>query len=299
MNDYREKRITIIGIGKVGYALLNKLLDNDYNLYSAVEKSLNIYKKIKREQKKIILYKEIKKEIIFDSDVIIIAVKDDEIENICKILKGFRINLQNKIIFHTSGVLSSGVISKYLKNETNSGSFQPVQTFNSHSINQKEKFHNSYILLEGGRNFLKYAKKVCNDINAKYLIVDKKQKRFFHITSVFASNYLVTYFDLIFNNYLTKYFSNKKIFNVLKPLILSTIDNIDLSDNFYDALSGPIERGDFNTIRRHLQDLKVTNKELYKLYKFFGHKTIKLALKKKSINKHKAIKIENLFDYNE
>ncbi len=297
MYKIREKKISIIGLGKVGYALLNRLLESKYNIYSAIEISKNIFLKVKKEQRKLFLKSEITSEVINNSDVIIISVKDDEIESICEKIKSLNINVNGKIIFHTSGVLSSKIISKYFKNSKYSGSFQPIQTFNKHSRELKNKFNNIYILIEGGTNYLEYAKQICRDIKCMPIIVNENQKRLFHITSVFASNYLIAYLEFICDNYLKKNYKSKMIFKIVKPLIISTIDNIDKSKEFYDALSGPIERGDINTINKHLEELKNLNTELYSFYKFLGMRTINLALKKKSIDNKTALKIKKLFKY--
>ncbi|MCX7834111.1 MAG: DUF2520 domain-containing protein [Ignavibacteria bacterium] len=297
MKINKHRKITIIGVGKVGYALLNKFLDCNYNISFAVEKSQKLLNKIKREQKNIIIKNKITPEIINSTDVIIISVKDDEIETLCKHLKKFDCDFKDKIIFHTSGVLSSKTLAKYFRNKNNIGSLQPVQTFNKHDITQKDKISNSYILLEGGKNFLEYAKKVCKDFNSKFLLVNEKEKRYFHIISVFASNYLTAYFDLICGSKLIKKLSGKEIFDILKPLILTTIDNIDNSKEFYEALSGPIERGDVKTIKKHISELEKKNIVLYLLYKSFGFHTVSLALKKKSIDLDTAERIKNFIFY--
>lgn len=288
-------KIAIVGLGKVGYALLNKLLDCGYYIYSAVERSNKLIKKIKKEQKyNIIIKKSLNFEDLNNSDVIIISVKDDEIESVCEQLKKYKKKLADKIIFHTSGTLSSKLLTKYFNNKNNAGSFQPVQSFNVHSIKQKDKFINSYILLEGGRNFLTFAKKVCKSFNSKYLVANEREKRLFHIISVFASNYLVTYINELCNGHRIKKLSPKKVYDVIKPLIKNTLENIEKSKYFYEALSGPIERGDISTIKTHLNELKSINITLYILYKLLGFHTIELALKKKSINSKTATKIRNV-----
>lgn len=294
MRVNKNLNVTIIGLGKVGYAMLNKLLDCGYHIYAGIEKSNKLIEKIKKEQKNITIKKSLNLENVNNSDIIIISVKDDEIESVCKQLKKYKKELADKIIFHTSGTLSSELLTKYFNNKNNAGSFQPVQSFNVHSLKQKDKFINSYILLEGGKNFLRFAKKVCKSFNSKYLVVNEQEKRLFHIISVFASNYLVTYINELCNGYRIKKLSGKKVYNVIRPLITNTLDNIEKSEYFYEALSGPIERGDINTIKKHLNELKSMNITLYILYKLLGFHTIELALKKKSINSKIAAKIRSV-----
>jgi predicted short-subunit dehydrogenase-like oxidoreductase (DUF2520 family) len=103
-----------------------------------------------------------------------------------------------------------------------------------------------------------------------YLILDKSQKSIYHSLAVILSNYTVTQFYQI-----EKYLGKKAVKSYLN-LLLSTIQNIQNS-GVKDALTGPILRGDVETVSKNLFALKSLNEELKSIYKNFGILTLELA----------------------
>jgi len=61
-----------------------------------------------------------------------------------------------------------------------------------------------------------------------------------------------------------------------------------------DALTGPIARGDVDTVKRHLQALGDVAPELASVYKGLGRSTIPIALAKGRIGEEKAKELERL-----
>ena len=59
-------------------------------------------------------------------------------------------------------------------------------------------------------------------------------------------------------------FSEKEAINALYPLMLNNIKNVG-KKGIRESLTGPIERGDSETIIRHMNCLNQEDKELYKL----------------------------------
>ena len=60
-----------------------------------------------------------------------------------------------------------------------------------------------------------------------------------------------------------------------RPLLESVILNLKGKD-LKDALTGPIKRGDKNTVRMHLESLNALMPEMTALYTLMGRKTMQL-----------------------
>ena len=88
--------------------------------------------------------------------------------------------------------------------------------------------------------------------------------------------YLVTILDLAFKLIGTAGIFEKEAFAVLKPLINGTLSNIEKVGTV-DALTGPIARGDAETVSRHLIDIMKKTPELADLYKVLGRYTVDIA----------------------
>ena len=79
------------------------------------------------------------------------------------------------------------------------------------------------------------------------------------------------------------------------PLIQANIDNVkELGSE--NALTGPISRGDINTIKEHLQAFKTNGFNDTGVYRVLGNSTLHLAEKKKLKDKEIALKISKLLE---
>lgn len=59
-------------------------------------------------------------------------------------------------------------------------------------------------------------------------------------------------------------------------LMKSTLDNLETTLSFEKSLTGPLKRGDINTILKHLNEL-LDEKELTTLYKVLAILTIEIS----------------------
>ena len=80
---------------------------------------------------------------------------------------------------------------------------------------------------------------------------------------------------------------------MLFPLVKGTLSNIE-KIGIPEGLTGPIARGDVETVADHLAGMEEKTPELIPLYKTFGRHTIKIALAKGTLSKEIAEKLEAL-----
>jgi predicted short-subunit dehydrogenase-like oxidoreductase (DUF2520 family) len=82
------------------------------------------------------------------------------------------------------------------------------------------------------------------------------------------------------------HWNNKKIDDVIMPIIKETLNNIEIN-GIKSALSGPLGRGDIKIIKKHLKTLK-KNKNLLNIYKTLSQAILENVVKngkKKEIEK--------------
>jgi len=77
------------------------------------------------------------------------------------------------------------------------------------------------------------------------------------------------------------------------PLIQGNIKNIN-NIGLPNCLTGPIARGDFSTIEKHIFALKEKEYSILKLYAELGLKTILIALAKGTIDKKMGETLQTL-----
>jgi len=187
---------------------------------------------------------------IKESDVSIIAVKDDVIKSVGKKLISYK-----GLIAHTSGGMHIDVLSS----NKNIGVFYPLQTF---TTGKPIDFKNIPICIEAnGPDGLSLLKALGNTLSTKVENISSHKRKILHLSAVFVNN---------FTNHL--YTIGEEIceehgldFDLLKPLILETAEKVvNLSPK--EAQTGPARREDQKTLHEHLQLLKENQqREIYKL----------------------------------
>jgi len=112
-------------------------------------------------------------------------------------------------------------------------------------------------------------------------------KVLYHAAAVLASNYMVTQVKLALDLWREFGVSPEEATNALLPLLQGTLNNIR-TVGLPDCLTGPIARGDLDTIERHLLALKDRDPSLLAVYRELGLQTVPIALARGKINEEKA-----------
>lgn len=188
----------------------------------------------------------------FNSDLVIVALKDDVIE---EVLRGGTIN--NSLLVHTSGSFDTQKLSAF---SSRYGCFYPFQTFRKEVKTDLSKVH-FFIeanLKEEQTSLIQFAQ-LFSDL---VVPMNSKERKSLHIAGVGVNNF--THYLLS----LTKQYceDNNLKTEYLSSLLLQTIQNSFYSENPLTLQTGPARRGDTLIIQKHLDELKGTPK-FKKLYK--------------------------------
>lgn len=184
-----------------------------------------------------------------ESDIVIIAVKDDAIKLVLD-----RLPKVKSLLLHTSGFTKTEILSEKANNY---GCLYPLQ-----SLNKKKEIDFSTVPLCFFVNNIKY--KDCLETFAKTLspitsFVSDEQRQYLHIAAVFANNF-TNHLLGISKNILDK---NNIPFSMLFPIIDRTIENIKTSNDIFSLQTGPAVRGDMNIINEHIKYLSLKESEVY------------------------------------
>ena len=277
-------KIAIIGYGKLGSHLFHSLKRNRrIKVTTVVRNSKSI----------------INPALINLSDIIFICTQDSKIRNAAKSLSAKPFDLKKKYIFHTSGSLNSDELVNLKNKGVHTGSFHPVQTFESRAGKYSHRFKNIYIAIEGSKESVKAGFRISKLLDAMPFVISKEDKIYHHICCVIASNFLAAHLHQIDKlsrkRILKNGFNNLSFFSIYKPLVEQALENI-ARKGAVKSLSGPVERNDLNTINKHLKALSKKHRDILPLYSLMGIETVKLALKKKSLTQNEAKKFLTLLN---
>lgn len=187
-------------------------------------------------------------------ELIFFCLPDRSIKPLVNQLARSQINWSNRYVFHTSGLLSSAVLHPLKKKGAKVASFHPIQSF-AHKRTPPAFWKDIFISVEGDKEAVAEACQIIQKIGAKPLFLNPKHKPLYHAACSLASNHFVCLFSLALDLFSQAGFNEGQALQALKPLVNGTWKN--LRENYpYQALTGPIVRGDLSTIRQHLQALK-------------------------------------------
>jgi len=209
--------------------------------------------------------------------VILICVPDSSINEAVRELSRNSFLKKGMIVLQTSGAVNSRVLDPLRKRGVSAGSFHPMQSFpRDRTTNLKEIWWS----VEGDRAAVKTAREVVKKLHSKIFTIPKEAKVLYHTAGVFASNYIVILLSIVEEIALEVNISPKDVWKIFLPIILSTIENVATTSPV-KALTGPIARGDAETVARHIKAL--SQKKLHRLvsvYSILGIETARLAKKK-------------------
>ncbi len=281
----------IVGCGKVGTVLGKFLAAAGYRPAGLASKSLSSAEKAAQ----IIgtdYFNQIPWEITKKADVVFITTPDNAIADTCNSIAendGFG---KDAVVLHCSGVLPSTILSSAKKGGASVGSMHPLQSFASAEIEQNP-FQDIIISVEGDAAAVNAAGKIATDLGATCLTIQTEAKTLYHASAAVASNYLVTLLDLALRLIEASGISGPDAIKVLKPLIEGTLANVERV-GVIKALTGPIVRGDVETVEKHIQEIGSKKPELLSLYKTLGFHTIDIASAGGTLSEEVTQKLKNI-----
>jgi len=211
--------------------------------------------------------------LLKESDTLFIATPDSEIalawDCIDKTL------LQNKLIGHFSGSLSSDVFVDILNTGAFPGSVHPMYAFSDRFLSHLQ-LHTAIFTCEGHPSFVAPISTLFTSCGLRVCEIEKDKKALYHAAASMASNHMLGLLETSLSLLEEAGFERNLSYSVLSSLMKHNLD-LALSDGVESALTGPIERNDIDTVQKHLT---ILNENDQKLYKLLGKKIVTIAKRK-------------------
>lgn len=223
-------------------------------------------------------------------ELILLTVPDDSIELISNRLLQSGLSMKGKSVVHMSGSRNNSVLNSVKEAGAQTASLHPLQSFTKGD--KAGRFEGIWFTLQGDEALYTELKCLVDPFSAGIIPMTAGQKSAMHLAAVFASNYLVSLMDL--SGQITSQNGIKNGLDLLKPIVHQTIEKI-FEQGTEDSLSGPVVRGDLNTLRTHLQQLDKTP-QTGNAYRILGSVTADLSERSGRLSKKKAEDIRRLLE---
>ncbi|HDJ27978.1 MAG TPA: DUF2520 domain-containing protein [Proteobacteria bacterium] len=141
----------------------------------------------------------------------------------------------------------------------------------------------SYFCFEGDEAAYPLAGRLVAALEGRMLRIAATDKPLYHAAAVVASNFFIALESLAISMLEQVGIGEEDAREMLLPLIRGSLENLALKGPV-DALTGPIVRGDHQTIAGHLQVLEQKMPIQVEMYKFLARLNVELAARKSGVS---------------
>ncbi len=225
------------------------------------------------------------------AQVWMLATPDDVIGDCAKQLANLDdICWQKTTVFHSSGLKTSSELSALQKLGSSIASAHPAHSF-ANPERSLTSFGSTVCTLEGDEQAITILDSLLSAIGGQTTTIEPEAKPLYHAATVMASNYLIALLGAS-EALLEKAGIAEPLANaVLSPLMRLSLEN-GITEGATNALTGPISRGDINTLRAHLNAIEQRAPDLRSIYTSMGTQALKLAQQKKILHKKELTAME-------
>ena len=196
------------------------------------------------------------------ADWTMVATPDDKIAKIADELQQYHVLIESGCLFHCSGTLPSSLFLACQNMGCQIASVHPVKSFADPKMSITN-FLGTACGIEGDHGAAVQLAELFRGIGAKPFTLKTESKLQYHAAMVMASNYLVTLMDVAIDLCHDAGIDENKSYDILQPIVQSTVDNV-FSMGTTRSLTGPIARGDVETVAKHLSALPSCKPPIFK-----------------------------------
>lgn len=208
-----------------------------------------------------------------EADYWLIACHDSEISALAEHLSKRPGNREGTVIFHCSGALSSEVLDKL--RPASIASAHPVHSF-ADPLRSLDSLAGSSVALEGDGPAIRALGDAFSAIGCEIITIEARHKSLYHAGSVIACNYLTTLVDLSLRSFAAAGIERSSALKLLEPIVLQTAQN-NMTLGPEKSLTGPIARGDLETVTTQVENLVSVDPQLACCYRHLGLACVALA----------------------
>lgn len=268
------RTVSIIGVGRAGGALALALAKSGYRVE-------NLGTRDSKKAARIAGLTGCRPNVLaagdfspISSDVIFITTQDS---GITEVSKGLAAGLRHgPFVFHTSGSLSSEVLTDLRTVGCRTGSIHPLVSISDAEIGAG-RFAGAYFCVEGDSEAARQAEEIVADLGGKPFTIETRFKTLYHSAAVTAAGHVTALLDAAFEIMTKCGLEGTDARKILLPLVKSTVENLEVQDPA-EALTGTFARVDMETFEGHLKALKTNvSGEILEIYLQLALRSLHLA----------------------
>ncbi|MGH7501308.1 MAG: Rossmann-like and DUF2520 domain-containing protein [Longimicrobiales bacterium] len=222
------------------------------------------------------------------TNILILAVPDSALAEVAHDVEAGGEAPAGCVALHLSGALSSDVLEPLHRAGYAIGSMHPLQSVADPWL-AGDRLMGVAFAITGEPAAVRAAHRIVNVLDGHALVIPPNLRALYHAAAVMASNYLVAIAAAGARWLNEAGVPADEALQALLPLMQGTLDNLRHL-GVAGALTGPLVRGDADTIRLHLSRLSESDRSLYCA---LGRETLRIA-RAAGLDPMKAEEVETL-----
>jgi predicted short-subunit dehydrogenase-like oxidoreductase (DUF2520 family) len=241
-------RVGVVGAGRVGAALAAALATAGHEIVAAAGESDASHRRISELLPG--TPNEKPSTVARSCDLLLLTVPDDMLLNVVAVLSASGAIRPGQYVVHTSGRHGLGVLEDARAVGARPVAMHPAMTFTGTAVDLG-RLPGCVFGLTAGPGERAFAEGLVADLGGRAMWVPEEMRTLYHAGLAHGANHLVTLVTQAME--LLAAAGADDPAGTLRPLLTAALDNaLDEGDA---ALTGPIVRGDVNTVRAHLADI--------------------------------------------
>jgi len=282
-------RIGVVGAGRVGAVLSAALRAAGHDIVAAAGESVASRERIEALLPGVRRAKPT--DVARSCDLLLLTVPDDMLQNVVTTMVGAGAIRPGQTVCHTSGRHGLAVLSSATGIGARPLALHPAMTFTGTAVDL-DRLRGCVFGVTAGEEDRELAESLVADMGGVPMWVPEDKRTLYHAGLAHGANHLVTLVTQAME--LLAASGAEDPAATLRPLLSAALDNALVSGDA--ALTGPIVRGDVNTVAGHLAEIAETAPATIPSYVAMAKATADRAVLDGRLLPIRAVKIVRLLD---
>lgn len=257
-----SKTLAIVGAGRVGRTLGHKLRELGWSIGPVVTRSAATARAAVRTIGAGVPQGGLTRQVLA-ADIVVVATPDHAVADIAtRLARQGAEEWCGKVVLHTSGSLSRDALKPLARCGASTGSMHPMQTFSGRGRTDLEGV---IFGIDGDTRALRAARQIARVLGGVPVVVNGTNRVAYHAAGGFAAQHVLSVMEAGTRILMSVGFARRQASRALMNLARQTLDNFERLGP-RAAWTGPLARGDFGTVEKHMAALRRFPREYRAVY---------------------------------
>ncbi len=256
------RTVSIVGAGRVGISLGKHLRELGWRIGAVVTRSKSTAGAAVRRIGAGKRFDRLTADVCA-ADVILFATPDDALPDIARDLARIAgAGCKGKVVLHTSATLDRSALAPLARLGASTGSFHPMQAFGGKVV---PKLKGVIFGIEGDAKARRVAQSLARSLGGIPVVIETADKPAYHAAAVMAGGSIYPVLEAGLELLMSIGFTRQRASQTLLPLLRQILDNTERIGP-RAAWTGPLSRGDYTVVGKHMNALRRYPPEFRKSY---------------------------------